>query len=85
MPKSPYSGYTTRYGVKYKNYRVSQCTCSDGTTCCPKCNEVNGLCFVDEAAQLGFFFNKYFEFMWCSSCGKSFCIVMQRREDSYDA
>ena len=84
MAKSHYSGHTTRYGVKYKNYRIGQCTTSDGTTCCPKCNELHGLLFVDEHAQLGFHFNKYFEFMWCINCGKSFCIVMLRKEDKHD-
>lgn len=84
MPSSPYTGFTTRYGVKYKNKRIGQMTSKDGDTVCPKCQSLSELVFVDETAQLGFIFNKYFEFLHCTRCGRNYCIVMQRKEDSYN-
>ena len=81
---SNYSGFTVRYGTRYKNKRIGQVTNVRGDTVCPYCKKAEGLRFIDEHVQMGFVFNKYMEFNWCDTCSKGFCLVMVRSEDSYE-
>jgi hypothetical protein len=82
--KSPYSGYTTRYGERYKNKRIGQCSDCKGEFICPSCKKVANGSFFGETVQLGFHYHKFMEFHECKECSYKFCLVMVRSEDRYD-
>lgn len=79
-----YSGTTKLLGVPYKRKSLADMTNSKGDTHCPKCQKLDKLVFVDEMVQMGFIFNKYFEFVICTNCDAHYCIVMVRKDDRHD-
>lgn len=52
---------------------------------CPTCKKRNTLELMEEQIQLGFHFNKYYEYTTCSQCGANVVILLTRKADRYDA
>ena len=82
--KSPYSGFTKRYGVSYKNKRLGQVSDADGNMFCPSCMRRSSIEFIGEHVQHGLDGeNKYHEFNVCTLCGYEFCLVIIRKDVVY--
>lgn len=70
-------------GVNYRRSSPASLTGADGEFHCPKCDALGTLSFVDEDTQLGFWFNKYFEFLQCTVCKHNVVSIVNRKRDDH--